>query len=176
MFVLQNAPKPALQLPGLTLSLIEIDNKTSKFDLTLNLEEHSGSLHGYFEYNTDLFETETIARTADHFQTLLEGIVAEPEQRLSDLPLLIEGERHQLLVDWNDTQRDYPRDVCIHQLFEAQVEQGPEAIAVVFEDKQLTYRELNEQANQLARHLQALGVGPDVLVGLCTERSLEMII
>jgi amino acid adenylation domain-containing protein len=111
-----------------------------------------------------------------HFQTLLEGIVANPEQRLSDLPLLTQPERQQLLVEWNDTQVAYPKDVCIHQLFEAQVEQTPEAVAVVFEDQQLTYGELNRRANQVAHHLRSLDVGPNSLVGICVERSLEMIV
>ncbi|MBI4524484.1 MAG: amino acid adenylation domain-containing protein [Deltaproteobacteria bacterium] len=111
-----------------------------------------------------------------HFHTLLKGIVANPEQRLSDLPLLTEPERHQLLVEWNDTDRDYPRDKCIHQLFESQVERTPEAVAVVFEDQQLTYKELNRRANQLAHYLRKLGVGPEVLVGICLDRSLEMVV
>ncbi|MFQ5906231.1 MAG: amino acid adenylation domain-containing protein, partial [bacterium] len=104
------------------------------------------------------------------------GIVADPEQRLSKLPLLTEAERHQLLVEWNDTRTDYPGDSCIHQLFEAQVERTPEKIAVVFEDHQLTYSELNARANQLAHYLRKSGVGPEVLVGICVERSLEMVI
>ena len=116
-------------------------------------------------YNTDLFEAATIARMLAHFQTLLEAVVADPEQRLSDLPLLTETERQQLLVEWNDTKTDHPQDLCIHQLFEAQVERTPDAIAVVFEDEQLTYGELNRRANQLAHHLRALGVGPEVPVG-----------
>ncbi len=123
-----------------------------------------------------MFDAVTIARMAGHWQTLLEGIVADPKQRLSDLPLLTEADRQQLLVEWNDTRRAYPRDQCIHELFEGQVERTPDAVAVVFENSQLTYRELNQRANQLARHLQALGVGPEVLVGICMERSLEMMI
>jgi non-ribosomal peptide synthetase component F len=111
-----------------------------------------------------------------HFQTLLESIVANPEQRLCELPLLTESDRHQLLVEWNDTQTKYLKDSCIHRLFEEQVEQTPDAIAIVFEDEQLTYRELNIRANKLAHHLQQLGVVPDVLVGICLERSMEMIV
>jgi amino acid adenylation domain-containing protein len=111
-----------------------------------------------------------------NFQTLLEGIVANPQQRLSDLPLLTAAEQHQLLVEWNNTTKEYPQDKCIHQLFEAQVEQAPNAVAVVFEGEQLTYRELNARANQLANYLQVLGVGPEVLVGICVERSLEMLV
>ena len=111
-----------------------------------------------------------------HYQTLLEGIVANPDERLSALPLLTEAERHQLLVEWNHTTVDYPKDRCLHELFEEQAERTPEAVAVAFEDEQLTYRQLNERANQLARHLQGLGVGPDTLVGICVERSLEMVV
>ena len=136
------------------------------------------------EYSIDLFDAVTIRRILSHFQTLLEGIVADPEQRISELPLLPEAEKHQLLVEWNDTKTDYPTDKCIHELFETQVEKTPDAIALVFpstgsgrgEDQQLTYRELNNRANQLAHYLQKLGVGPDVLVGICVERSVEMVV
>src|SRR5258706_4844709 len=114
---------------------------------------------------------------ARHFGGLLEGIAAaDPEQRIGELPLLTEAERHQLLVEWNDTATDYPRDRCIHELFEAQVARTPEAVAVVFEGQQLSYGELNARANQLAHHLIGLGAGPEVLVGVCMERSLELIV
>ena len=122
------------------------------------------------------FDPATISRMMVHFRTLLEGMAANPERYLSELPLLTETERHQLLVEWNATTVAYPRDMCIHELFEAQVERTPEAIAVVCQGEQLTYRELNGRANQLAHHLQALGVGPETLVGICMERSPEMVI
>jgi len=125
-------------------------------------------------YDCHQFDVATITRMLGHLQTLLEGIVAHPEQQLQDLPLLTQEERQQLLVAWNDTQADYPQDQCIHQLFEAQVEQTPEAVAVMFGGQQLTYRELNCRANQVAHHLCSLGVGRDALVGICVERSLEM--
>src|SRR4028119_2501746 len=176
MFVLQNAPMSALELPSLTLRSLEIESSTAKFDLTMSMEDTEQGLVGSLEYNTDLFDATTISRMLEHFQTLLEGIVSNPQQRLSDLPLLTQPERQQLLVEWNDTQVVYPKDVCIHQLFEAQVEETPEAVAVVFEDQQLTYGELNSRANQVAHHLRSLGVGPDTLVGICVERSLEMVI
>ena len=127
------------------------------------------------KYDSQRFEQATITRMLGHLQTLLEGMVTNFEQRLADMPLLTQAERHQLLVEWNDTQRDYP-DTCIHQIFEAQVERTPDALAVAFEDEQLTYRELNVRANQLAHHLQALGVEPEVLVGIFIERSLEMVV
>jgi amino acid adenylation domain-containing protein len=176
MFVLQNAPMPALEFPGLKVSPVAVENLEARFDLTLLLENTEQGLSGSWEYNSDLFDAATIARMAGHFQTLLEGIVVNPNQQLSDLPLLSADERQQLLVEWNDTEADYPVDACIHQLFEAQVERTPDAIAVVFEDEQLTYRELNSRANQLAHHLQALGVEPEVLVGICLERSVEMVV
>jgi amino acid adenylation domain-containing protein len=176
MFALQNAPTEALELPGLTLSSLEIDTATAKFDLTLSMEDTPQGLMGSLEYSTDLFDATTISRMLEHLQTLLEGIVANPQQRLADLPLLTEAERQQLLVEWNRTAMDYPKDVCVHQLFEAQVEQTPEAVAVVFADQQLTYSELNRHANQVAHHLVSLGVGPDVLVGICVERSVEMVV
>jgi Non-ribosomal peptide synthetase modules and related proteins len=107
---------------------------------------------------------------------LLGGIVADPTQRLTDLPLLTEAERHQVVVEWNATQSAYPQERCIHQLFEAQVEQAPEAVAVVFEEQWLTYWALNTRANQLAHYLQASGVGPEGRVGICMERSVEMVV
>ena len=127
-------------------------------------------------YERRRFNDASITRMLGHLQTLLQAMVADPEQRLSDLSLLTDQEGQQLLVEWNDTAADYPQDQCIHQLFEAQVEQTPEAVAVVFAPEQLTYRELNRRANQLAHHLRALGVGPEVLVGLCVERSTELVV
>ncbi|MCC5666990.1 amino acid adenylation domain-containing protein [Nostoc sp. CHAB 5784] len=171
-----NVPMPQIQMAGLTVSPLPIETATAKFDLTLSFENTASGLIGDWEYNTDLFDASTIARMARHFQTLLEGIVANPQQRVSQLPLLEERERHQLLVEWNNTTKEYPFDKCIHQLFEEQVERSPDTIAVVFEDKQLTYREMNQRANCLAHHLKTLGVGPEVLVGICVERSLEMVV
>jgi non-ribosomal peptide synthetase component F len=176
MFVLQNASRRTVELPGLTLSPVEGDSETAHFDLTLQIVDTEQELTAAFVYNTDLFDAASTARMLGHFQTLLEAIVADPEQRLSDFPLLTEAERQQLLLEWNDTKTDNPQDLCIHQLFEAQVERTPDAIAVVFEAEQLTYGELNRRANQLAHHLRALGVGPEVLVAICLERSLEMVI
>jgi len=175
-FVLQTAPVAAESIAGLNLTLLDVENQTTKVDLTLYLEEKQEEISGQFEYSTDLFDAVTIRRMAGHFLRLLEGIAANPERRIEELPLLGEKERHQLLVEWNDTRADYPSDRCIHQLFEAQVERTPDAIAVVFEDQKVTYRELNTRANQVAHYLQKLGVKPEVLVGICTERSLSMIV
>jgi amino acid adenylation domain-containing protein len=161
---------------GLKLEPFEIPQQEGQFDLTLEMIEAGESLFGVFKYNTDLFEADTITRMAGHFQTLLEAIVTNPQQRVSQFPLLNEAERNQLLVEWNNTQTEYPQPHCLHQLFEAMVEQVPEAVAVVFEDSALTYSQLNSRANQLAHHLQALGVGPEVLVGICVERSLDMLV
>ena len=127
-------------------------------------------------YARHRFNDTTIVRMLGHLRTLLESMVANPEQRLSDLPLLTEAERNQLLIEWNSTEANYPKDACIHQLFEAQVERNPDAVAVVFESQQLTYQELNRRANQVAHHLHQLGVGPEVLVGICVERSLSMVV
>ena len=175
LFDLQNAPMPAWKVSDLTLTRLPIDNRTAKFDLFLELAETKTGITGFFEYSTDLFEAATIARMSGHFQTLLEGIVTNPDQKISDLSLLSATEQQQL-VAWNDTQIDYPQVQCIHQLFEATAERTPETVAVVFADQQLTYRELNHRANQLAHHLQALGVKPDVPVALCVERSLATVI
>ena len=176
MFVLQNTPRHISALPGLSIERIDVDAGASKFDLTLGLAERDQKLNGFIEYSTDLFDGPTIERMAGHFQVLLEGIVAHPDRPISTLPLLTEAERHQLLIEWNNTELDFPRDACIHELFEAQVERTPEAVALEFEGKQLTYRELNTQANELAHYLRSLGVGPEKLVGICIERSLQMVI
>ena len=176
MFVLQNPSGSTCYLPDLTLQTLEVDSQTAKFDLFLSMMDTEQGLIGALEYNTDLFNADAITRMLGHFQTLLEGIVAAPDQCLSNLPLLTPTERLTLLVSWNDTQTDYPQDKCVHQLFEAQVERTPDAIAVVFENQQLSYRELNNRANFLAHYLQQLGVKPEVLVGICMERSLEMVV
>jgi amino acid adenylation domain-containing protein len=155
---------------------MEIEKGTSNIDLALDLWELPEGLVGSVEYSTDLFEASTIHRMVGHFLTLLQGIVANPKQRLSELPILTEKEHRQLLVDWNDTTIDYPSHKCLHQLFEAQVERTPDATALLFRRQQVTYRNLNRRANQLAHCLQSLGVGPEVLVGIYVERSLEMIV
>nr|WP_277883326.1 amino acid adenylation domain-containing protein [Nostoc flagelliforme] len=176
MFVLQNAPMSEIELAGLTISSLPTQSAVAKFDLTLSLQNTATGLVGMWEYNADLFDAATIERMSGHFQTLLEGIVANPQERISQLPLLTELEQQQLLVDWNDTQSNYSQDKYIHQLFEEQVKRTPDAVAVVFENQQLTYQQLNSRANQLAHYLRSVGVGADVLVGLCVERSLEMVV
>jgi amino acid adenylation domain-containing protein len=177
MFALQTTPLENLQLPGLTASRVELESGVSLFDLSLDIVEEAGqNLTQLWEYNLDLFDAATIRRMAGHYQTLLAGIVANSDRPISALPLLSAAEHRQFVIDWNDTGAAYPTEQCIHHLFEAQVRRTPEAVAVTFAGRPLTYRELNHRANQLAHHLQTLGVGPETLVGIYTERSLEMIV
>src|SRR4028119_715933 len=165
------------QKPGLEMKPYPLGHQRgASFDLDVMMMEMGEVLQAGWQYNTDLFDEATIALMAGHYQTVLEAIAANPKQKISELPLLTETARHQLLVEWNNTWAEYPQDKCIHQLFEEQVERSPDAVAVVFEEEQLTYRELNAQTNQLAHYLQSLGVGPEVLVGICVERSLDMIV
>ncbi|MBC8449436.1 MAG: amino acid adenylation domain-containing protein, partial [Chloroflexi bacterium] len=198
LFVFQNWPFVPPELPGLEVSAFELGAGTTKFDLTLSLIEGEDGLTALFAYNTDLFDAATIERMAGHFQTLLESALADPDQRLATLPILRPAERQQILFGWNATATAYPQDQCIHQLFEAQVARTPDAVAVHFPPsgvapqpsvvavvapelnsgatEQLTYRQLNRRANQLAHYLRKLGIGPDTLVGLHVERSLEMVV
>ncbi|WP_333465865.1 amino acid adenylation domain-containing protein [Microcoleus sp. T3_B1] len=177
MFVLQNSPVEKLELPGLSVTQIELDRPTAgaTFDLTLSMQEIDSELRGAFEYNANLFDAGTIARMAEHFQTLVEAIATNPDECVGQLPLLTAAEQHELLIEWNQTQTNYPHQ-CIHQLFEEQVEKTPNAVAVGFKNQQLTYRELNHRANQLAHYLQKLGVGEETLVGICLERSPNTIV
>lgn len=175
MFALQNVSSIDLKLDGLRVTPFDKISETAKYDISLIMAAGK-ELTGIIEYSTDLFTKETVVRLADHFQTLLAGIVASPNLPMSNLPLITARERQQMLAAWNETAADYPRDVCFHQLFEKQVEKKPDALAVACEQQTLTYRELNERANQLAHYLQRQGVGPEVLVGIYMERSLEMVI
>lgn len=148
----------------------------SKFDITLSLDTVDDSLKGYFEYNTNLFKPQTVKRFLRHFHLLLESMIEDPGQDIANIPLLTGDENRQIVIKWNDTEARYPHNQCIHQLFEAQVEQTPGAVAVVYEDQQLTYEELNNRSNQLAHYLIEHGVNPEARVGLCLQRSFEMII
>ncbi|WYL93613.1 MAG: amino acid adenylation domain-containing protein [Gloeotrichia echinulata IR180] len=194
MFSFHDALLPNLNLPGLSIKQHEaLNNKSAKFDLDVvvmprfeqrvgrnSQEEVKGieteGITLVWEYNSDLFNAATIERMMGEYQTLLEGILANPNQRISQYTLLTKEQQHQLLVDWNETKKAYPAKKCIQQLFEEQVAKTPDAVAVIFEEQKLTYRELNEQANQLAYYLKKLGVKPDVLVGICIERSLNMVV
>jgi amino acid adenylation domain-containing protein/non-ribosomal peptide synthase protein (TIGR01720 family) len=176
MFVVQNAPIDPLVLPDLTLQAISVASPTAKFDLALSVVETPGGLAGMWEYNTDLFEPSTITRLSGHFATLLAGILADPGQRVAYLPLLSTSERAQLLVEWNHTAVAYRREQGVHELFAAQVERTPDAVALVAHDGHLTYEVLNARANQLAHYLRQCGVGPEVPVGVCLERSSALVV
>ncbi|EGJ29281.1 MULTISPECIES: non-ribosomal peptide synthetase [Moorena] len=176
MFVFQQAQIQKQELASFTLTPLSLKSAIAKFDLTLLMEETGSGIEAKLEYNSDLFDQPTIVRIVGHFQTLLEGIVANPQAQVSTLPLLTAVERQQLLVEWNNTDSDYPQDKCVHQLFEQQVEKTPDAVAVVCDGEQLTYKQLNQRANQLAHHLLSLGVRPEALVGICVERSIEMVV
>ncbi|MGA9883687.1 MAG: amino acid adenylation domain-containing protein [Candidatus Acidiferrales bacterium] len=162
-------------LEGLTVESLIADARTAKFDLTLFATDCGDNIWLEAEYNTDLFDDDRIARMFGHYQTLLQSVAADVETRVSELPLLTDGEKEQL-QNWNGTAADYPRDNCLHRLFEEQVERTPEEIAVEFSDQRLTYRELDERANQLAHYLRRCGVAADVLVGIYMERSVEMVV
>ncbi|MBW4459829.1 MAG: amino acid adenylation domain-containing protein [Nodosilinea sp. WJT8-NPBG4] len=188
VFALQNSPMAQLELPGLILSPVNLETKTSRFDLEFyvwtcgdnfrNLWgkgwQHSDGLRGMVIYNTELFEASAIASLLKHFQTLLEGIVANPNTHLSALPLLTTEDQQKLLHRWSSNQSSNPND-CIHHLFEAQVRERPDAIAIQFGNQQFTYQQLNQGSNQLARYLQRLGIGAEMPVGICLERGIEAI-
>ncbi len=182
-FVLQNMPTTMPQTgpgnPGETAPAgsftPDFGTSTAKFDLTLSVIESGDYLTMGLEYSTDLFEAATISRLAQHFQTLLEGITDDPEQPISQLPLLTAAEREQMLREWNNTSKPY-QPHCVHELFETQAAQRPQQTAVVFKQEQVSYEELNARANQLAWYLRELGVGPEVKVGLCLERGIEALL
>src|SRR6266481_4858933 len=175
MFVLQNNPAPNLSIEGLTLRRLKLSSTNVKFDLTLEADEEPKGMSLRFEYNAELFTPRTIRRMLAHLENLLNAIVADPSQRVRNLTLLTEPERRQLIGEWSGVTLPFPEHSCIHTLFEAQVERTPDAIAAEFRGEQVSYRQLNNRANQLAHSLRNHGVGPDTLVGICVERSLEML-
>ncbi|MEL4897612.1 amino acid adenylation domain-containing protein [Crocosphaera sp. Alani8] len=176
MFVLQNTPLNPIQLPELQWEPLEMDNHTAKFDLTLMMRETEDGLLTTWEYNTELFKQETIIRLGNCFETLLNAIITDAEQPISELSLLDEQEQELIINMGNVLQPDSVGQFSIHQLFAEQVHKTPDAIAVICGDQQLTYQELDRKTNQLANYLQRFGVQPDTLIGLCVERSLGMII
>src|SRR5205807_652674 len=176
VFQLQNMPTTGERRANTTQPSFEINRSTAIFDMSVNLWETGNDIKGEIEYNTDLFDEATIERLARHYRRLLESIVAHSDQPISQLSLLSASEERQLVREWNQTATDYPCASCIHQLFEAQVERKPERVAVIFEDQQLSYGELNRRANQLAGYLQQEGVGVETLVGVMMERSVELVI
>ncbi|MCY2962054.1 MAG: amino acid adenylation domain-containing protein, partial [Planctomycetota bacterium] len=176
LFQLLDFGDRSLELAGLDVIRQPGDGSQVRFDFEVYLWRHPDGLHGTIMYSTDLFRPETIVRLAGHFQVLLAGMVAHPDRPIGNLPLLTEAELRRVVVEWNQTESDLSLDGCVHELFEEQAERTPDAVAAVFHEQALNYRDLNRRANQLAHHLIGLGVGPEVLVGLCVERSLEMLV
>ncbi|MGD1913646.1 MAG: amino acid adenylation domain-containing protein [Rivularia sp. (in: cyanobacteria)] len=176
MFVLQNTPNSVHEVSGLTLRTLEFDSGTSQLDIFLSMSESEDGLTGCLEYNTDIFDSATITQFINNFQTLLENIVVNPQQRLSELSLLNSSEREKLLFKFNQTRADYPQDATLHQLFEEQVKQTPDSLALISESEKLTYRQLNHRVNQFVYYLQKQGVTKRTLVALCLERDLDMVV
>jgi len=176
MFTFQNIPKQVFEIPGLVMKEVPFESGIAKFDLSAEVFEHNNGFHCRFEYNTDLFDKPTIRRMLDHFQNLVTAGVRDPDLQLAVIPLMNAQERHQILVEWNDTAADYPRDLCIHQAFERQALRSSDLTALRFQGQNFTYRQINERANQLARYLIGKGVQPGALVGIALERSPQMVI
>ncbi|MEM7351130.1 MAG: amino acid adenylation domain-containing protein, partial [Acidobacteriota bacterium] len=175
MLILQNAPTAALQLPGLSVRRLTADLGSSKFDLTLAIEPTDEGLAGEIEYNRDLFDATTVARWALQLETLSRGVANDPTQRFHDLPLLARAERHQLLAEWNDPASSGVVE-CLHEIVDAQTMRTPETVAVVSGEHHLSYLELGRRAEGLAGALAERGVGPEIVVGLCTERSVDLLV
>ncbi|WP_163777850.1 non-ribosomal peptide synthetase [Myxococcus vastator] len=176
LFTLQNTPSEVLSLSGLTLEQLEFESGTTQFDLSLSMAETARGLVSELNYNTDLFDAATVERMSGHLLTLLAAIAEDPTRSVRELPLLTGPERLRLLREWNDTARDLPLPGSLHGLFEQQAARRPNATAVRFESRALTYRELDEQANRLANHLRQLGVEPGHRVGIFLERSVELLV
>jgi amino acid adenylation domain-containing protein len=171
-----SSPAEVPSISGLTLESLPLDSGTSKFDLSLFVEERAGSFTLAAGYNSDLFLPATVERLLEHFEVLLEGAVAEPEQPVTLLPLMSAAERDQVVEEWNATAAPFPEASCLHELFDAQVRRSPDAVALVYGEETLTYGELHRRAGALAHRLGRLGVGTDSLVGILAERSLEMVV
>ena len=172
----RQAPVKSCWVGGISVGALEVDSGTELFDLSLNLTETADSIAGRLSYNVDLFETTTIVRMVEQFSTLLTRIPDNSSRRIFDISLLSESERCKIMVEFNATATDYRRDLRIHDLFEEQAERTPEATALICADERLTYRELNSRANRVAHYLREQGVGPEVLVGICVERSIDMLV
>ena len=176
MFAIQNMPVGKLTLPGLTVEPFLLESISSKFDLTLSLFEKHDGLIGALEYNTDLFDHSTSRRLVKHFKNLLAQIVADPDRSISELAILSQDERDQILIEFNNTETEFPETLCIDQLWEAQAQRTPDAPAVIFNDEQLSYRQLDQRSDALAAYLRSRGVGPEVRVAICMEPSSEMVV
>ncbi|HKV12552.1 MAG TPA: amino acid adenylation domain-containing protein, partial [Thermoanaerobaculia bacterium] len=175
MLVVQNLPAVRSEISGLALESLEVDNRTSKFDLSLGLAPREDGIAGSIEYSADLFDAPTAQRIAGHFRTLLAGAVADPGARLGDLPLLTAAERDQILVDWNERGTAPAADLCLHELFAAQAARTPDAVAVIDAAERVTYGELDRISNLVAHRLRELGVGPEVFVGVLLDRSVDLV-
>jgi amino acid adenylation domain-containing protein len=176
LFAYQNMPRSSAEFSGLAITPVDLDKHIAKFDLSIRMWDAADAMEGTAEYKTDLYDAATVDRMIEHFQTLLAAIVRDSEQNIDQLPLLTETEKLQLLQQSIPAKTSPPKDKTLAELFEAQVENSSAAVAIICESQQLTYRELNQRANRLAHRLRGLGVGPDVLVGLCVERSIELVI
>jgi len=176
IFSMHAASSGAPELPGLVVESGEGDTGTTKVDLVLAVVEEEGRLHGVFQYASDLWDADTIARMAAHFSVLLAAAAADPGLRVSELPLMAPEEEALVIHAWNRTEADYPRGLAIHHLFEAAADADPSAVAVSHANGALTYRELDERANRLARRLARLGIGPEVRAAVCMERTPELIV
>jgi len=176
VFNFQNEPMRKVEMEGLEVERVKGENRTSHFDLMMYVADLKAEMVVSLQYNTDLFERSTISRMLRHFQNLLEGIADNPERHLAELPLMSESEMRQMIEVWNDTQADYPKDLTIHKLFEAQAEETPVAVALEFGPHQMNYDELNRRSNQMARYLRGLGVKPGARVGIYLEHSIEAVL
>jgi amino acid adenylation domain-containing protein len=177
MFVMQNNPIPALKMDGISMTPLIIEGATSKFDLTLSImEEAEGKLSGWLEYNSDLFDRPMVERMMGHYNTLLRGIIGNPEEKISRFQILTDTEQYRILTEFNQTSCNYDLETSVHHLFETQAERTPSALALIYEDQKLTYEELNNKANDLACYLRGIGIGPDALTGILMERSVEMVV
>ncbi|HEX7774830.1 MAG TPA: condensation domain-containing protein, partial [Pyrinomonadaceae bacterium] len=175
LFALQNAPLGESDLPGITLTPFAPGEAAARFEITLDMTEFGEQLGGALRYNTDLFEESTIKRLAEHYVRLLEAVVLDPQRPISDLPLLSEDEQHQQLVEWNDTRTEFPASAGVHRLFESRAASSPLSVALIEDNVQLSYGELNQRANQLAHYLRTLGVGVESRVGVFLPRSIDLV-
>jgi amino acid adenylation domain-containing protein len=175
-FSYQSEAIPEIHMQGLNIDSLGVESGTARFDIELQLWKDNDIIKGFFEYSSDLFESSTMARFSEHFLCVLANIAKYHEKAISDISVMSEYEKKKILYDWNNTYAEYSQDLSVHRLFEQQVLKTPDRTAVIFEDQRLTYRELNISANQLANYLKKLGAGPETFVGICVERSTDMLI
>ena len=176
MLIVEKSAWRELNLVGLRCTPFPVHDATAKFDLSFYIIDHPEGFRLALEYKCDLFDAQTVKRLIEHYENLLQAVVADPDDKVFDLPLLSPAERKQVLLTWNNTREDYPCGDCVHHLIEAQVHRTPDAIAVSSQVQTLTYRDLNSRANRLAHHLVNLGVRAEVPVAICLQRSLDLVI